>query len=86
MGNDTLTIKMGNQTTKLNLGASSTEALQSITLKVGQSSLQLTPAGITLKGMTIQIQGQMMTQVKGLMTMVTADALLQLKGGITMIG
>jgi type VI secretion system secreted protein VgrG len=85
MGNDTLTIKMGNQTTKLNLGASSTEAMQSITLKVGQSSLQLTPAGITLKGMTIQIQGQMMTQVKGLMTMISADAMLQLKGGITMM-
>jgi type VI secretion system secreted protein VgrG len=86
MGSDTLTIKLGNQTTKLNLGASSTEALQSVTLKCGQSSLQLTPMGITLKGMTIQIQGQMMTQVKGLMTMVTADAMLQLKGAITMIG
>ena len=30
MGNDSLTIKMGNQTTKLDLGASSTEAMQSI--------------------------------------------------------
>jgi type VI secretion system secreted protein VgrG len=40
MGNDTLTIKMGNQTTRLNLGQSSTEAMQGIELKVGQSSIK----------------------------------------------
>jgi type VI secretion system secreted protein VgrG len=86
MGNDSLTIKMGNQTTKLNLGKSETEALQSIELKVGQSSVKVDQMGVTIKGMMIQIEGQIQTQVKGLMTMVTADALLQMKGGITMIG
>jgi type VI secretion system secreted protein VgrG len=86
MGNDTLTIKMGNQTTKLDLGKSETEALQSIELKVGQSSVKLDQMGVTIKGMMVQIEGQIQTQVKGVIIQVSADALLQAKGGITMIG
>jgi type VI secretion system secreted protein VgrG len=86
MGNDSLTIKMGDQTTKLNLGKSETEALQSIELKVGQSSVKLDQMGVTIKGMMISIEGQIQTEVKGLMVQVTADALLQEKGAITMIG
>jgi type VI secretion system secreted protein VgrG len=85
MGNDTLTIKMGNQTTKLDLGKSETEAMQSIELKVGQSSIKLDQMGVTIKGMMIQIEGQVQTEVKGLMTTVKADAILTAKGGITMI-
>jgi type VI secretion system secreted protein VgrG len=85
MGNDSLTVKMGNQTTKLNLGAASTEAMQSITLKVGQSSITVDQMGVTIKGMMISVQGQVQTQIKGLMTQVNGDAMLQCKGGITMI-
>jgi type VI secretion system secreted protein VgrG len=86
MGNDTLTIKMGNQTTKLDLGKSETEAMQSIELKVGQSSVKLDQTGVTIKGMVIKVEGQIQTEVKGLMTQVSGDALTQIKGGITMIG
>jgi type VI secretion system secreted protein VgrG len=86
MGSDTLTIKMGNQTTKLNLGKSSTEALQSIELKVGQSSVKLDQTGVTIQGLMIKINGQVMTQIKAPMTQVNADAILTLKGGLTMIG
>jgi type VI secretion system secreted protein VgrG len=86
MGNETLTIKMGNQTTKINLGKSETEAMQSIELKVGQSSVKLDQTGVTIKGLMINVEGTVQTQVKAPMTQVTADAMLQLKGGITMIG
>jgi type VI secretion system secreted protein VgrG len=86
MGNDSLTLKMGNETTKLDLGKSETEAMQSIELKVGQSSVKLDQTGVTIKGMTITVEGQMMTTVKGLMTEVKADAILTVKGGLTMIG
>jgi len=86
MGNDALTIKMGNQTTKLNLGKSETEAMQSIELKVGQSSLKVDQMGVTIKGMMINIEGQVQTQLKGLMTQVSASAILQAKGALTMIG
>jgi type VI secretion system secreted protein VgrG len=86
MGNDTLTIKMGNQTTKLNLGASSTEAMQSIELKVGQSSVKLDQMGVTIKGMMVSIEGQVQTSVKGVITQVQGSGMLQLSGGIIMIG
>jgi type VI secretion system secreted protein VgrG len=86
MGNDTLAIKMGNQTTKLDLGASSTEAMQSITLKVGQNSITIDQMGVTIKGMMISVEGQIQTAVKGLMTQINGSAMLQLQGGITMIG
>ena len=65
MGNDTLTIKMGNQTTKLDLGKSETEAMQSIELKVGQSSIKVDQMGVTIKGMMIKVEGQIMTAGEG---------------------
>jgi type VI secretion system secreted protein VgrG len=86
MGNDALTIKMGNQTTKLNLGKSETEAMQSIELKVGQSSVKLDQTGVTIKGMVIKVEGQIQTELKGLVTQISGDAMLQAKGGIIMIG
>jgi type VI secretion system secreted protein VgrG len=86
MGNDTLTIKMGNRTTKLNLGKDETEAMQSIELKVGQSSVKVDQMGVTIKGMMISIEGQVQTSVKGVMTQVQGSAMLQLSGGIIMIG
>jgi type VI secretion system secreted protein VgrG len=85
MGNDALTIKMGNQTTKLDLGKSETEAMQSIELKVGQSSFKIDQTGITIKGMMVKVEGTIMTEVKGLMTTVKADAMLTAQGAITMI-
>jgi type VI secretion system secreted protein VgrG len=86
MGNDALTIKMGNKTTKLNLGKSEEEAMQSIELKVGQSSIKIDQMGVTIKGMMITVEGQMMTEVKGMMTQVNGSAMLKAGGGITMIG
>ena len=85
MGNRSTELKMGNDSTKLDLGQSQTEAMQSIELKVGQSSIRLDQTGVTIKGMMISVEGQMMTEVKGLMTQVTADAMLQAQGAITMI-
>lgn len=84
-GNDTLTIKTGNQTTQVKVGSSSTEALQSIEFKVGQNSITISQSGISIKGMTVTIQGQIQVQVKAPMTQVNGDAMLTLKGGITMI-
>jgi type VI secretion system secreted protein VgrG len=65
---------------------SETEAMQSIELKVGQSSIKIDQTGVTIKGMTIKVEGTIMTEVKGVITKVSADALLQAKGAITMIG
>lgn len=84
-GNDTLTVKTGNHTIKVSSGASSLEAAQSITLKCGQSEIKLTPTGITMKSVTISIEGQGTAALKAPKTDVSGDGMLTLKGGITMI-
>ena len=78
MGNQSTNLEMGNQSTKLSLGKSETEAMQSIELKVGQSSIKIDQMGVTIQGMMIQIKGTMMTQVNG-------QVMVTIKGGITMI-
>jgi type VI secretion system secreted protein VgrG len=70
---------------KVNAGASSTEAAQSITLKCGPSEIKLAPDGITIKGLTVKIQGETMAELKAVKTDVSGDGMLTLKGGITMI-
>jgi type VI secretion system secreted protein VgrG len=85
MGNQSTELKMGNQSTKVDLGQISSEALQSIELKVGQSSIRIDQMGVTIKGMMINIEGQIQVQVKGLMTQVNGDAMLKMQGGITLI-
>ena len=99
-GNHATTIEMGNMTTDISAGKATTEAMQSIEFKVGNSSIKIDPMGVTIKGMTVKIEASMLAQVKGLMTKVEADsmltakapmstvkgeALLTLKGGLTMI-
>jgi type VI secretion system secreted protein VgrG len=84
-GNETTTIQQGNETTKISLGKSQTEAMQSIELKVGQSSILVDQMGVTIKGMRIQIEGEIQVQVKGMMTQINADAVLIAKGGVVMI-
>jgi type VI secretion system secreted protein VgrG len=76
---------MGNDKLGISLGKQDVEAMQSIELKVGQSSVKLDQMGVTIKGMMIKVEGQIMVDVKGLMTTVKGDAMLVLKGGITMI-
>jgi type VI secretion system secreted protein VgrG len=85
MGNHTTDVQMGNVSLKADLGQISSEALQSIQLKVGESSITIDQMGVTIKGMMISIEGQIQTQLKGLMTQVNADAMLQIQGAITMI-
>ena len=85
-GNQSVSVKAGNQTTKLDAGKASTEAMQSIKLKVGQSSIKIDQTGITIKGMMISIEGQVKTEIKAVMTDVSGSAMLKLGGGVTMIG
>lgn len=85
MGNESLTVKLGNQTTKINLGKSETEAMQSIELKVGQSSVKLDQSGVTIKGILIKVEGMAQIQQKAPLYQADGTALVQIKGGITMI-
>jgi len=85
MGNQSLKIKMGNQTNKIDLGKIDTEAMQSIELKVGQSSIKLDQMGVTIKGMMIKVDAQIQCDVHAVMTNVKGDAMTMVKGGIVMI-
>ncbi|WP_426956424.1 type VI secretion system Vgr family protein [Muricoccus radiodurans] len=78
MGNQTNTVKMGNITEKANLGKIDIEAMQSITLKVGGSSIEISQIGVTIKG-------AVMVDVKGVMVQQSADAIMTIKGGLVMI-
>ncbi len=84
-GNHDVAVNMGNVSLKAGLGSITDEAMQSIELKVGQSSIKVDQMGVTITGMMIKIQGQIQTQIQGTMTQVNGDAMLMLKGGITMI-
>jgi type VI secretion system secreted protein VgrG len=84
-GSRTLTLDMGNQTTNISLGKSETEAMQSIELKVGQSSIKLDQSGVTIQGLTVKIQGTIEVQMKSMMTQINGDVMLTAKGGIVMV-
>lgn len=86
MGNQSTELTLGNISVKCDLGAISMEAMQSITLKVGMSSVKIDQTGVTIQGMMVKVDGQVMTDVKGLMTTVKGTAMLQLGGGILMLG
>ncbi|WP_244506225.1 type VI secretion system Vgr family protein [Microbulbifer marinus] len=76
-GNHSLTVSKGSQTTDAN-GAIKISSKASIELKVGGSSIKLSPTGITIKGVTVSVSGDAKSEVK-------AGGMLTLKGGITMI-
>jgi len=84
-GNHSTELSAGNHSIKADAGTSSIQAMQSITLTVGQNSVTIDQTGVTIKGMMVSVQGQMQTEVKGMMTTVDGDGMLQLSGGMTMI-
>jgi type VI secretion system secreted protein VgrG len=85
LGNDELTIKAGNHTTKLDAGKCGIEAMQGIELKVAGNSIKIDPSGITIKGIMVKIEADAMFSAKG-DGRVKGDAMLTVKGAITMIG
>ncbi len=85
MGNEKLTVDMGNISIAASMGKIEMTAMQSIELKVGSSSVKIDQTGVTIKGMTVSIEGTMQLDLKGLMTNVKASAMLMVKGGLVMI-
>lgn len=84
-GNHSLTLDQGNQTTKVSVGSESHEAMQQISLKVGENSIVINQQGITIQGLKIAIQGTVQIQATAPIIQVSADGMLTLKGGMTMI-
>ena len=85
LGNDSLSVKLGNVDIKLDLGAHKTEALQSIELKCGMSSIKMTPASIEIKSLMVKVEATVMLETKGLMIQQQGTAMHIVKGGLVMI-
>jgi type VI secretion system secreted protein VgrG len=84
-GNQTTTLDQGNQSTSVNMGKIETEAMQSIELVVGQNSIKIDQEGVTITGMMISIDGKIQTKVNGLVTEVSADSMLSVRGSLVQI-
>lgn len=84
-GNDELTLSMGNQTTKASLGKITLEAMQGITLKCGQNTIEMTQAGIKVNGIQVAVQGTAKAEVKAPILNLSGDGMANLKGGVVKI-
>jgi type VI secretion system secreted protein VgrG len=85
IGNLDTKVSLGNESLKVDLGSITHEAMQSITLKVGPSSITIDASGITLKGLMVQAKGEALVGLKGPLVQVNADGMLMMSGGVTMI-
>ncbi|NYS25638.1 type VI secretion system tip protein VgrG [Rhodobacteraceae bacterium 2376] len=85
MGNISTKAGMGNISINADLGKIDMEAMQSITLKVGGNSIKIDQVGVTIKGMMVKIEGTAMLSAKAPMSDIKGDAILILKGGLTVI-
>lgn len=85
MGDQKTTIKMGDQINKLNLGQYTTDAMKKIVLKCGASSIEMTPAKITIKSVQVAIEADVQLTAKGINTEVSGNAMLTVKGGLVRI-
>lgn len=84
-GDSQLKISGGGSTVKADK-ACVIESTQSIELKVGSSKISISPAGITISGTTVKIEGKGTAELKGAMVTVQGSGMTQIKGGVTMIG
>jgi type VI secretion system secreted protein VgrG len=84
-GNDSLTISEGNLSINITAGTGTIEAGQTITLKVGASSLVVNQQGVTIKGPAVSVQGTTSAQVQAPSTQVSGSATLALSAPSTQV-
>ena len=85
---ETLIVEQGDEThtVKADVGKIEMEAMQSIELKVGQSSIKSDQMGVTVKGPMIKVNASMMLEAKaGAMGTLDGGGMLTVKGGLVMI-
>jgi type VI secretion system secreted protein VgrG len=56
-----------------------------ITLKCGQSKIELTPGGITINSVQVTAKGAAKAEIAGPIVNISADAMANIKGGIVKI-
>jgi len=84
-GNLTVDVSLGNISIKAGVGKIAIEAMQEISLKVGPSSIVLSPSGVTIKGLNVKAEGSVQAELKGVMTKVEGSAIVQVKGALAQV-
>ena len=84
-GNDSLTVAMGDLNIGVSMGKAVVTALQSIELRVGESSIVIDQSGVTINGMLISINGDASVSVGAPMTSVSGEATVTIQGGLVEI-
>jgi len=84
-GDDAKTVTTGNMTVDVKSGKITMAAAIEIKLEVGGSSIKIDQSGVTIKGPIIKIEADGMAEMKSPKTTVKGEAMLTLKGGMTMI-
>ncbi|MGV6849073.1 MAG: type VI secretion system Vgr family protein [Marinibacterium sp.] len=79
-------LKLGGYTVKTGLGKQLFDSpLSGIELKCGANSIKIDMMGVTIKGLMVKVEGQIMTTVKGTITEVNGTGLAMVKGGVLLI-
>jgi type VI secretion system secreted protein VgrG len=81
-GSDTLTVTAGNQKIDIPAGQCEITAGTKIVLKVGQSSIEITPTEIKLQSTTITVNADMKAEVKAITTEISGSAMVKVQGGM----
>ncbi|MGR4864520.1 type VI secretion system Vgr family protein [Caulobacter sp. LARHSG274] len=84
-GNSATTVSTGNYSVDVSAGKVKIEAALEILLKVGTSTVKISPEGIEIKGMTVKIKGETMLSAESLKTDVKGSAMTTITGGVVMI-
>ena len=77
-GNDSLTVSAGNHTITVSAGKSEITAAQSITLKVGGNSVVIDQAGVTIKGIKLDVQASATMSVQAGATLTISGAMVSI--------
>ena len=85
-GNLDTKVSSGNITIDASLGKITITAMQEIKLEVAGNSITIGPAGVTVSGTMVTVEGKAMTEVKAPMVKVAGSVMTQISGGVVMIG
>jgi type VI secretion system secreted protein VgrG len=84
-GNDTLKILRGDSAIRAEAGKITIEAMRGITLKCGESAVEVTPQGVTVNGVQVSVNGAAKAQIKAPIVDASGDAMVILAGGMVKI-
>lgn len=84
-GNMSVTLSLGNLAQKATAGSVTIEAGQGITLKCGQSTVEIKPQGVTIKGPMIAVQATAKAELSGALVDVKGSGMTQINGGLVKI-